>query len=230
METKKCVKCFEIKELKYFPKTQKWYRNKCKQCCSDERKEYRNSKDISEKNKLYQKNYRKENIETIKKKDKCRKEKNKERISIESKKYYQKNKQNIIDRNIKYEKNRKRNDPNYKILKNLRKRLRDFIVSNKEKEKTIDLIGCDVVYLKKWLEFQFSCYMNWNNYGSYWVLDHVKPCCLFDLTCAKGRMLCFNWKNIRPLERNKNASKSNKYNEKIQHLHNIVIKSFLLMG
>ena len=70
--------------------------------------------------------------------------------------------------------------------------------------------------------------MNWDNYGSYWELDHVKPCSLFNFTIKNERLECLHWMNTRPLEKRKNLHKRNKYNTTIQHLHNIVIKSFTI--
>ena len=35
--------------------------------------------------------------------------------------------------------------------------------------------------------------MNWENYGSSWHVDHVKPCSLFDLTNDYDRQLMNNF-------------------------------------
>ena len=41
--------------------------------------------------------------------------------------------------------------------------------------------------------------MNWDNYGSYWEIDHIKPVNTFDLSKEKEILECFNYKNTRPL-------------------------------
>lgn len=224
MESKTCNTCSETKTLNLFPKTGKWYRNKCKKCCSDARKGYRQH--ISERNKEYQKQYRKKNKEELKEKDKVRNEVRKNERKEQGKKYYQENKERIVKRNYKYEKQRKEIDPEYKLLKNLRKRLRDCLLQKTDKENSKELIGCSPSYFKKWLEYQFDPYMSWKNYGIYWEMDHVKPCSSFNLLVKEQRLECFNWKNTRPLYVSENASKSDIFTEKTLFLHQIIVKSF----
>jgi len=221
---KVCTKCKEEKTLDFFPKSGKWYRNKCKKCTSDERCVERSLK--SEQNKLYQKEYRKKNKSVLSDKDKIRKKLHKVEVAQRSKYYYENNKEQIIKKNYEYEKKRKQEDLSYKLLKNLRKRLRDCLYQKIDTEQTKDLIGCTQLHFKSWLNYQLDINMNWNNYGSYWVLDHVKPCASFDLSNNVERLECFNWKNIRPLEKIKNSEKQSKYNKTIKFLHEIILKSF----
>ena len=55
--------------------------------------------------------------------------------------------------------------------------------------------------------------MTFDNYGSYWHMDHVIPCSLFDLTKDEDLHNCFKWTNIQPLESKINLSKNNKINK-----------------
>ena len=50
-----------------------------------------------------------------------------------------------------------------------------------EKETVIQLTGCELPFLKGYIEGKFVEGMTWENHGS-WHLDHVRPCCSFDLT------------------------------------------------
>lgn len=52
--------------------------------------------------------------------------------------------------------------------------------------------------------------MNWDNYGSYWEVDHVIPCNSFDIEDNNQQLECFNWKNCRPLEKSLNNKKNDK--------------------
>jgi len=61
------------------------------------------------------------------------------------------------------------------------------------------------MFLKKWIEWQFNSNMTWENYGSYWHIDHVIPCSQYELNKD-----VFKWNNLRPLEKFKNLSKNNK--------------------
>ena len=75
-------------------------------------------------------------------------------------------------------------------------------------------IGCSVSKLRLYLENQFNENMNWNNYGSYWHIDHIIPCDAFDLSIPMQQKECFNYLNLQPLEARENQRKSNKYADK----------------
>jgi hypothetical protein len=49
--------------------------------------------------------------------------------------------------------------------------------------------------------------MNWDNYGSYWSIDHVIPVCKFDLTDENENLKCWNWTNLMPVTVKYNSSK-----------------------
>ncbi|AGD92421.1 intron encoded hypothetical protein [Megavirus lba] len=42
--------------------------------------------------------------------------------------------------------------------------------------------------------------MTWENHGSYWHFDHVKPCASFDLSNDDEILKCYNWTNYQPLK------------------------------
>ena len=52
---------------------------------------------------------------------------------------------------------------------------------------------------KKYIENQFSPEMNWDNYGVYWHVDHIKPCDAFLLNCKQSFKAAFSYTNLRPL-------------------------------
>ena len=95
-------------------------------------------------------------------------------------------------------------------------------------------LGCSLDFLKKWFDFNFSSEMNWSNRGVYWHIDHITPCDSFDLEQQSEIYKCYNWTNLRPLEKTENIRKSNKiYSDiivimiyvykmiKLQYYHNI---------
>ncbi len=57
--------------------------------------------------------------------------------------------------------------------------------------------------------------MNWSNHGIYWHIDHIKPIDSFDINKKEDIEVCFNWKNLQPLEKTKNMEKSNKIIEEL---------------
>jgi hypothetical protein len=64
--------------------------------------------------------------------------------------------------------------------------------------------------LKTHLETQFTPKMSWDNYGSYWVIDHIVPQAVFSYTSMDSAMFeaCWSLKNLQPLERTENNKKS----------------------
>ena len=72
------------------------------------------------------------------------------------------------------------------------------------------LIGCEVDYLMYYIQSKFTKGMNWNNYGK-WHIDHIKPCCSFDLSKASEQRKCFHYTNLQPLWAKDNLSKGKFY-------------------
>ena len=91
----------------------------------------------------------------------------------------------------------------------------------------ISIMGCDPDFLKLWFEFQFDDKMNWNNHGTYFHIDHVKPRSLFNIENDNDRRLMNHWSNLSPLEKHENKKKSNTYNDEIELNHKTKILRFL---
>ena len=71
-----------------------------------------------------------------------------------------------------------------------------------------EILGIDLDTYRKWLEFQFSPEMNWENIE----IDHVRPICMFDVTKDEELKEAFNWKNTQPLLKKDHQQKGRKYN------------------
>lgn len=230
--TKKCNKCLKILNNAEFHKkssSQDGLHTYCKSCkktqrinikeinvkLPDDYKKVCNKCNILKPNdKFYNQIYSNDKIDTIcidcsKEKNKVWRDKNPDKLKEYRAKQYP---QSLINH-----KTRRQNDIEFKLLLNCRSRLTSAIKCNKNSKKyyhTKELIGCSPKFLKDFLEYHFDSNMSWNNYGTYWNMDHVIPCSYFDLTKKDEQLKCFNWKNIRPFNAIKNISK----NAKIQHL------------
>jgi hypothetical protein len=101
-------------------------------------------------------------------------------------------------------KNEHNTNMNYRIKKSLAARLRTVLVKN---DSTMNYIGCNIQYLREWFEYNFTSEMNWDNYGSYWSIDHIIPVCKFDLTLEDEKLKCCNWTNLMPVTIKFNSSK-----------------------
>lgn len=67
--------------------------------------------------------------------------------------------------------------------------------------------------LMEHLGSQFDDKMNWENYGSYWHVDHARPRSLFKYTSPEDLEFkeCWALKNLQPLEKIANFRKSNTF-------------------
>jgi hypothetical protein len=72
-----------------------------------------------------------------------------------------------------------------------------------------DLFGCDVVFLKKYLETTFKPGMNWKLGGKIHI-DHIIPCDSFDIKNPEELKKCFHYTNLQMLWAVDNIKKGNK--------------------
>lgn len=189
-----CRECQKVKNK------EKYWANREKEILRS-RAKYQKHKDTSKsyhiKNQdkilAYQREYRKNNQDIIRKGWEKRNTKRRERIA---------------------------NDVNFKIACNLRTRLYGALryknPSSRSGSAVRDL-GCSIPDLKQWFEQQFYPHpetgkaMTWRNY-SYrgWHIDHIVPLNQFDLTDKKQFLKACHWFNLRPLWGIENMSR-NKY-------------------
>ena len=109
-----------------------------------------------------------------------------------------------------------RSDPQYRIVDNLRCRLRQSlkVTKNKKYNKTMMLLGCDRLTLVSYLESKFKPGMNWENHTTKgWHVDHIKPCSSFDFNDLDQMKQCFHYTNLQPLWWRENLKKGDTYDE-----------------
>jgi hypothetical protein len=113
-----------------------------------------------------------------------------------------------------YEKNRKLIDPEFKIVKILRSRLASVLHRKNiiKHTSTLALTGCELPFLKEYLESKFTEGMTWENHGE-WHIDHIRPCISFDLKHAEEQQKCFHYTNLQPLWASENLKKGSKYKD-----------------
>lgn len=103
-------------------------------------------------------------------------------------------------------------DPAFKILHNLRRRMRSAINGSFKCNTTRQLLGCTTDAIRNHLEARFTKGMSWHNYGiKGWHIDHIKPCASFDLTDPEEQRQCFHYTNLQPLWAEENIKKGSKY-------------------
>lgn len=145
---------------------------------------------------------------------------NKHHIIERAKRYYRQNRSHVLAVTKEYQKKNRsrisaiimqkyRTCPEFRIEHNLRTRLCLALKKNMKSTHTMELIGCSKQDLIKHLEGQFKTGMTWDNYGK-WHLDHIRPCCSFDLTDISQQKVCFNWQNLQPLWAQENLRKGSR--------------------
>jgi hypothetical protein len=151
-----------------------------------------------EKNRIYSIELRKNNTEFIRQRDREYRKKNYEHYIERERKKFNK----YFNENI-----------NFKLAQNYRNRLRDVLrkYNTKKTKYSVDYLGCSIEELKQYLESKFKIGMSWSNHNQKgWHIDHIKPCCTFDLTKEEERIRCFHYNNLQPLWASDNLSKGGK--------------------
>lgn len=104
-----------------------------------------------------------------------------------------------------------------KLRKRIKDNVRRSILSyvkrgTKNNRKWQDLLGYTTKQLCDHLESKFDGKMNWNNYGTYWHMDHITPASWFKFTTpdCEAFKKCWAIKNLQPLESKANIRKGNK--------------------
>ncbi len=216
-----CTKCNQMRQLIDFRmnKNTGKYLNSCRSCCNKQRAERRRDPIVKERDRLWRAEYRsRPEFRELKKQKHIEyyarpgvAEHHRETCA----RWYRNNKEKQIQKKTKNEILRRHIDPNYRMICVLRSRLSNAIKmkGTRKMGHTMDLLGCNIGYFKNWIEFQFDDKMNWNNHGTYWHIDHVKPCSSYDLTNEQEQRACFHWSNMRPIEKTENIIKGDKIDE-----------------
>jgi hypothetical protein len=115
-----------------------------------------------------------------------------------------------------YVRKRRKKDPAFKLRMNLRSRLRAGLKAGRRSPRLLRLIGCSWEDLLKHLESQFTDEMSWDNYGSYWHLDHIIPLAAFNLDDTEHLRACCHWTNLQPLEKSENLRKKHSMSNEVK--------------
>lgn len=124
-------------------------------------------------------------------------------------------------RNRIYCRNRYKNDILFRMKENVRRVILFYLKKAngaKNKSKTWGSLTFNSQQLKEHLEKQFDEKMNWENYGSYWEIDHIYPQSrlLYDSLEHPNFLKCWDLDNLRPLEVKENFIKGNKLKFKMK--------------
>ena len=208
--SKTCVNCTKELLLEAFNRCKRntdGRANKCRNCNTDYQSNWR--KDNPDYTKYKQDYYNKHN-ELYKERKKEWRKNNPVRETEARQKYSEKNRDRLNKYHSEWKANKRVVDVGYKMKENMSRRIRNELTSGKSKS-TCAYLGCSIDYLKTYLESRFSSWMNWENYGKTWHIDHIIPCKGWDLTKEFDNYCCWNFRNLQPLNSTLNQSKKDKY-------------------
>ena len=169
---KLCISCNDIKELNRFSKNIRHidgYLNICKDCFNERKHNHYidNIDNMLIKNRILKNNYTKNNKEKV----------NEQQRNYYHNKFKHTNKHQFIWRSM------------------LSSTLRRF--GKKKEGYTIDLLGYSAKELKEHIETLFLPTMTWDNHGTEWHIDHIKPVSSFDKN-TDVKIVC-SLSNLQPL-------------------------------
>lgn len=197
---KKCCTCKKWKPLNsgYNNCSNHWdgFRVDCKKCIS----EYRKLDYVKFIKKKYNKEYWLKHKNKLKKDNKKWREENKEYYNEYMRKY-----------KSVWEQRQRLINPQFAIKRNLMCRLYHSIKNDRMTEETQKYIGCNLNKLKSHIKKQFTNDMSWSNYGKKWHIDHYFPLESWDLSIPEQQFMCFNYRNLRPLDGIENIKKKDKF-------------------
>jgi hypothetical protein len=98
-----------------------------------------------------------------------------------------------------YKAERMSRDPEFRLLNSLRSQLSALITQRIQKSSALEtILGCPAGALRQHIASQFHSGMTWDNYGTYWHIDHAKPVAAYDLIDPIRLRECFHYTNLRP--------------------------------
>ena len=112
-------------------------------------------------------------------------------------------------------KRRYKTDVNFRLIENTRRRLHHALNGKSKSSSTRVILGVDIDLYRKWIEYQMTPEMNWQNIE----IDHVKAISLFDVSRVEELREAFSWKNTQPLLKLDHQKKGTKFNFLVSQLH-----------
>ena len=140
-------------------------------------------------------------------------------------------KQHRVKTNL-YERNKRKTNLNFKLACNIRSRTNQVFKSQNVKtlNSTIDLIGCSLDFLKKWILHQLYGEMTLENYGNIWCLDHGYPISKINLPNRNDMYKFTNWINLRPMYIKDKIVKGDKIDHQLYLMQEVKAKYFMKLN
>lgn len=158
------------------------------------------------------------NIEEVRAKDRARHAANPRIRRERAAAWYEANREKRLEQNRSdegrryqrdYERRKRRERPDFRVHANMSASIRKNL-RGKGGRSWQSLVGYTLEELMAHLERQFLKGMTWDNYGSFWEIDHIIPRASFNFATTEdeGFRQCWSLTNLRPLRSEANRRKS----------------------
>jgi hypothetical protein len=114
---------------------------------------------------------------------------------------------------------------NHRIATVLRARMTSAIKSRSAGGSLVRDLGISISAFMDYIEKQFSCEMNWSNYGEAWELDHIYPLSKADLSDRAQFLAVANYRNYQPLTPEENMAKKDAVTQRALELFSRLVSS-----
>ena len=103
--------------------------------------------------------------------------------------------------------NKRKETPVLKLMENLKRRIREMVVlyGFEKTNLSSEMLGTDRYGLQQYFENRFRDGMDWDNYGSHWVVDHMLP--MSEIETYEDLVRLCHYTNLQPLLKGENLSK-----------------------
>lgn len=194
---------FRKKKLAYFNEWKKRNEQHMKEYAKARRRR------LLTRNREYYEEYRKKNAEKIRLNHYQWRQRNKEKIAENSASWRKSDKGRSYMRSRT--KAREQEDPGFLITRRLRARIKIALLKSgtDKARKTIEYLGMNGSQFMEYLLSHPNNKGQFNaaNYGTAWVVDHIRPIASFDLSDEKQLKQAFHYTNCQPMDPAENLSK-----------------------
>ena len=107
---------------------------------------------------------------------------------------------------------RRKTDIKFRLHKNISKEVWSVLKGRKQGKTFLKFIDYSIDQVYDHLQSLFTNKMSWDNYGTYWEIDHVKPLKMFEhLPVKEAIKQAWCLTNLQPLEISLNRSKQDRF-------------------
>lgn len=210
-----CKTCINAKNKEAYKKNKEPFLTRKKRWKENNRTSYSESGRryyIKNKNKIAE--YTRLNRDKINKRWKEWRQENLEACRQREREYREVNRDSLREKRRATQKRRNESDICYRLRKIVAVSVRQYMKKNGsiKNGSILSALPYTMQQLRDHLESQFNAEMNWDNYGTYWEIDHIYPQSklLFDSYEHPNFLKCWSLDNLQPLTKSENIKKGDK--------------------